>query len=96
MEKESLLLHILKRLCRFLTETGYQEKAIACYQAMIEFTCYAPPFTPSDASFNKRLDFFEEFWESEAPRFGEKNALGWATSMIQPIEPVSNEPGKIY
>jgi hypothetical protein len=79
------LLHIFARLCLFLKQTGYAERAIACYQAIIEFNC----FLPSDlkhSSVHQKLEKFQEFWDSECPRFGESGAVGWKNSLEKRIE----------
>jgi hypothetical protein len=52
------------------------EQAYAIFQAQIELSDFCPAkflALPLDAKLNR----LEEFWESEVPRIGEKNAAGW-------------------
>ncbi|KAI8621969.1 NRDE-2, necessary for RNA interference-domain-containing protein [Chytriomyces sp. MP71] len=75
------LLHFFKRLCSMLFDAGYTERAVALYQAMIEFSCFTPPaFAQMD--FEQRMDLFEDFWESECARVGEAGATGWKENVI--------------
>jgi tetratricopeptide (TPR) repeat protein len=70
------LLRILSLYCQFLQQAGHSEKAVACYQALIEFNlCY--PRELNQETFKTRLEFFETYWDSGCPRFGERDALGW-------------------
>lgn len=70
------LLLILSLYCQFLQQAGHSEKAVACYQALIEFNLCSPPEL-SHEDFKTRLEFFETYWDSGCPRFGEQDALGW-------------------
>ena len=70
------LLYILSLYCQFLQQAGHSEKAIACYQALIEFNLCCPHELIQE-TFKTRLEFFETYWDSGCPRFGEKDALGW-------------------
>ncbi|KAJ3012516.1 hypothetical protein HKX48_006248 [Thoreauomyces humboldtii] len=80
--REEILLHALTRACSLLAQSGFIERAVALYQAMIEFNCFCPPaFTTQ--SYEQRMGMFEGFWDSELPRFGEEGALGWASSLMQ-------------
>ena len=68
-----LLLYILVRLTSMIYQAGYQELAIAVWQALLEFHLLkTEPLDNADVSRS-----FEEFWESEEPRIGEVNAKGW-------------------
>lgn len=70
------LLHIVFLYCQFLQQAGHSEKAVACYQALIEFNLCCPREL-SEEHFKTRLEFFETYWDSGCPRFGEQGALGW-------------------
>lgn len=66
-------LHLLLRLTYMLSEAGYQELALAIWQALLEIYFLRPDANTNNAESNE----FEEFWESEVPRIGEVNARGW-------------------
>lgn len=50
---------------------------MSVFQALIEFNLFCPPSLNLDTS-NKRKAKFEAFWESNAPKFGDPKAMGWA------------------
>ncbi len=52
-------------------QAGFMEKAIACYQACIEYSCYAPSAFPATRRVQTHVTLFESFFMSEAARFGE-------------------------
>ncbi|KNG44420.1 DUF1740-domain-containing protein [Stemphylium lycopersici] len=64
------LLHIFLRLTSMTHDAGYQELAIAVWQALLEIRIFRPE---ADAS----PEAFEAFWDSEVPRIGEPEAKGW-------------------
>ncbi|KAJ3178948.1 hypothetical protein HDU87_003217 [Geranomyces variabilis] len=80
-QREDLLLHVFARACAMLAESGFVERAVGCWQAMIEFTCFVPRAFEGQ-TFAQRIGMFEEWWEGEAPRFGEVGARGWAGSLM--------------
>jgi hypothetical protein len=67
------------------------EKAIASFQAMLEFNCFCPKELLDETSQLKR---FETFWESEAPRIGDEGAVGWANWELNPEQTPRPEPKK--
>ncbi|KZM28625.1 hypothetical protein ST47_g231 [Ascochyta rabiei] len=75
-------LHLLARLTRMAQEAGYQELALAIWQAIFEFSLLTPPHLTAD-----KLQQFEEFWESEAPRIGEPGSKGWRHTSIDDAAP---------
>ncbi|CAG8582332.1 2727_t:CDS:10 [Paraglomus occultum] len=74
---ELALLRVFMRVCFFLRDSGFTEKAYACWQAMMEITFFAPKELHS-SNFEDIIEALEEFWGSEKPRFGEKGAKGWS------------------
>lgn len=55
-------------------QVGFGERALACFQALIEYNCFAPDkLGPRDMR-SKRNAFFEIFWDADVPKFGEP---GW-------------------
>lgn len=66
------------------TFTGYSERALAAFQAIIELNFCRPdtltrpaPREPEKVWLGKVVDALDTFWESDAPRVGEAGAKGW-------------------
>ncbi|EKG12592.1 protein of unknown function DUF1740 [Macrophomina phaseolina MS6] len=77
-DSQKLSIYVFLRLTSLMRHAGYHEKAIALWQALLEFQVFRPAYevnTPSATMLND----FEEFWESECPRLGEPGAKGWRT-----------------
>ena len=71
----SEMIYVFLRATRFFHDCGYRELAVAAWQALLELN-----FCRDDKSLTSQPSVpnsFEEFWESEAPRIGEKGAMGW-------------------
>ena len=78
VDAEESLLALFVHLCYFLTQVGHTEKAIAAMQAMVEFNFFVPEELSRKMTNSKeKLEFFEPFWDSGVPRFGEDGAEGW-------------------
>ena len=73
---ECLMVYILLRACLFMKQSGYQERAYAVMQAVVEFNLFRPRF--DSAGYEDKVDAFVDFWDSEVYRFGEKDAKGWS------------------
>eukprot|EP01102_Stenamoeba_stenopodia_P010967 TRINITY_DN3350_c0_g1_i1.p1 TRINITY_DN3350_c0_g1~~TRINITY_DN3350_c0_g1_i1.p1 ORF type:complete len:925 (-),score=230.31 TRINITY_DN3350_c0_g1_i1:64-2571(-) len=71
---EYTLLELFYRFCVLEKQTGYTERSIAYFQALTEFNVFQPKHL---VTYKERTSFFKAFWESEAPRIGEANSLGW-------------------
>ena len=71
----SYLVAIFSLYCNFLKQVGLTERAVACYQALLEFNLCPPLDLDEDERLMK--EFFEPFWDSGSPRFGEPSAVGW-------------------
>ncbi|KAF4121154.1 Pfam:DUF1740 [Geosmithia morbida] len=67
-------IYVFLRATRFIHDAGYKELAVAAWQALLELTFFRP--NGMDGSHDS-LVAFQEFWESEVPRIGEGDALGW-------------------
>lgn len=77
----SYLLAIFSLYCHFLHQVGLTERAVASYQALVEFNLCTPSELGED---EKSLrEFFEMFWDSGSPRLGEAKAMGWCNWMKQ-------------
>jgi tetratricopeptide (TPR) repeat protein len=79
-QRDECLMHIFARVCVFLKQSGYTERAVGCFQALIEFNCFCPTKANSSNLFQK-LEEFREFWDLECPRFGDEGAIGWERSI---------------
>lgn len=71
---EQDMLRMFFDAANFEMQSGYTERAIAMFQALIEINIFCPM---SFITWDQQFISFEDFWESEAPRFGEKDARGW-------------------
>jgi len=74
MNRERAVLDMFIQACMLEKQAGYIERAIACFQALIEFNCFAPDDV---SSFEQKLALFAAFWDSDTLRIGEKGAMGW-------------------
>lgn len=75
------LVQVFSSYCTFLLDTGYTERSIASWQAIMEFNLFT---LASTYETNELTAFFEPFWDSGAPRIGEPGALGWRQTMKLP------------
>jgi hypothetical protein len=71
----------------FLRQAGYHELSIALWQGALEYTI----LRPSGLEDTQALSSFEQYWDSEAPRLGEKALGGWRTFLTSESNP-SLEP----
>jgi hypothetical protein len=101
--------YVFLRMTRMIADAGYRELAFSAWQALFELNLYCPPW--QDGS-NPSLGSFQEFWESEVPRFGEAGAQGWrhyvetngtqdpaetpVTTSAGGDEPISRDPYKLW
>ncbi|KAF2085552.1 DUF1740-domain-containing protein, partial [Saccharata proteae CBS 121410] len=76
---EELRIYVFLRLTITTRESGYHERATALWQALLEYHILGPSDhgVENPESGDVRLKEFEEFWESECPRIGERDSLGW-------------------
>ncbi|KAG8561892.1 hypothetical protein GDO81_015516 [Engystomops pustulosus] len=79
---EHSMFNIFLQQCHFLRQAGHCEKAVALFQALMDFTFYKPD-SVKNMTTKEQVDFFEPFWDSGEPRFGEKGAKGWNSWMRQ-------------
>ncbi|XP_035211983.1 nuclear exosome regulator NRDE2-like isoform X2 [Stegodyphus dumicola] len=83
------MLDIFSQLCFALRSCGYSERAIATFQALIEFNFFCDPSTRL-LSVSEKITCFEPFWDSGAARIGEDEAIGWAAT-VSKAKIVSNK-----
>ncbi|MFT7801827.1 protein NRDE2 homolog isoform X1 [Arapaima gigas] len=79
---EEAMLTIFLQQCHFLRQAGHSEKAVALFQAMLDFTFFKPD-SVKEMPTRQQVEFFEPFWDSGEPRVGEKGARGWKAWMHQ-------------
>ncbi|KAH7389981.1 NRDE-2, necessary for RNA interference-domain-containing protein [Pyrenochaeta sp. MPI-SDFR-AT-0127] len=84
-------LHILLRLTSMIQEAGYQELALAIWQALLEFHLLRPA-TDAETKSEEARRAFEEFWETEVPRIGEPDAKGWKRCSVDDVPPPGPPP----
>lgn len=76
------VLHVYIRMLSMMQQAGYQELALAIWQAIVEQT-----ISKSTGDSLDGFKSFEEFWDSEAPRIGDPGAKGWRTCTIDDSPP---------
>lgn len=74
------MLDIFSQLCCILLESGYNERALGTFQALIEFNLFTPSVDHT-LSCEEWITLFETFWDCGVPRFGEDNAVGWSAAI---------------
>jgi tetratricopeptide (TPR) repeat protein len=75
------LLVLFSQFTHCLAAAGQNERAVACYQALVEFNLACASDISSVETSRERAAFFEPFWDSGAPRLGETGAVGWGQWM---------------
>jgi hypothetical protein len=81
-------LYVMVRLTSMIQQAGYQELALASWQALLEFNLL--PLSPNGGDVS--LGLFEEFWDSEVARVGEPGAKGWQAFDGEANHPVVEGP----
>ncbi|XP_039739942.1 nuclear exosome regulator NRDE2 [Pteropus medius] len=79
---EEAMFALFLKQSHFLRQAGHSEKAVALFQAMVDFTFFKPN-SVKDLPTKGQVEFFEPFWDSGEPRAGEKGARGWRAWMHQ-------------
>jgi hypothetical protein len=67
-ELESALLDIFVTCCMFERQAGYSEKAVALFQALLEFNLFC---SQRLLTYQQQVRSFARFWEAEEPRIGD-------------------------
>nr|CAH8864072.1 unnamed protein product [Trichobilharzia regenti] len=62
--------------CHWLAQAGHAERALAVWQAVIEFNCYRPTEL-EQIPFDQRMLEMELFWSSGVARFGQPGSQHW-------------------
>ncbi|XP_006823850.2 nuclear exosome regulator NRDE2-like [Saccoglossus kowalevskii] len=74
---EDYMIDLFTQECEYMRQSGHTEKAIAAFQALIEFNCFSPAKLDESTKPTQQIAFFETFWDSGEPVFGEHGAKGW-------------------
>ncbi|WWD09643.1 hypothetical protein V865_007771 [Kwoniella europaea PYCC6329] len=104
--REENLVCLFLRACLFLKQAGYNERALAMFQAIMEITFFKPDHLRTSSSsahirYDDVLDEFEGFWDTEAPRIGESGSKGWkntapsavpSAQVLKPLKHSSENP----
>lgn len=78
----------------FLSDAGYMELACSVWQASLELT-FCRPSTGAPEDHIALFALFQEFWDSEVPRFGEANSISWAKFAEDPSQFEPPEPNQL-
>lgn len=84
-DTEANLVYLFLRSLLLLRQAGYEERATATFQAMLELTFFKPDKLRRTRTSGRGLRNWqgellvdlEDFWDSEVPRIGEKGSQGW-------------------
>ncbi|GAB1737873.1 hypothetical protein NU219Hw_g2346t1 [Hortaea werneckii] len=68
-------IYVFLRCTAFVRGSGYDELAYGLWQAIFEQHCCRQVGTPYS---HTNLDDLGDFWESDTPRIGEDQAMGWS------------------
>ena len=69
---------LFAELCTLLCGCGHYEKAVALFQAQLDFTLFRPAVLGPGSTHKDAVDFMSVYWDSNAPKFGEDGFQGWA------------------
>ncbi|KAF7193149.1 Nuclear exosome regulator NRDE2 [Pseudocercospora fuligena] len=69
--------YMFLRYTSFLRDAGFDELAIASWQAMLEYHLFMPAEFVRATS-KAKISSFEEYWDSEVPRIGEEHSPTWS------------------
>ncbi|EGG25348.1 DUF1740 family protein [Cavenderia fasciculata] len=78
---ERAILVIVSQWTRFERQAGYSERAIGIYQSLIEFNLFMPHKLSTQPQ-NTIIANFKTFWDSDQPRIGEVDAVGWSNTKL--------------
>jgi hypothetical protein len=81
---EYRLIKLFYESCIFEQQSGFNERAIALCQAMIELN-FNSPYEYNNNTWEQQMNRFGEFWQSETPRFGEEGAKGWNNWLLTSV-----------
>lgn len=71
--------------------SGHTEKAVACFQAMIELNCFCSPDMEKNTPVTGQIAFLETFWDSGQARYGTLTAENLYMVMLGQNRPLLKE-----
>ncbi|EPX72353.1 DuF1740 family protein [Schizosaccharomyces octosporus yFS286] len=80
---EKTALYVLLRICYFAKDSGFFELAYAITQVNMEVNYFLPETMKLEELSYIKCEL-SKFWDSDKPKFGEPNALGWKNSSNAP------------
>ncbi|OAL30897.1 hypothetical protein AYO20_08590 [Fonsecaea nubica] len=80
--RDTSSIYVLLRLTLFLWHSGFTERAVGIWQALLEFNYFRPHISPS----TELIPSFEGFWASEVARIGEEGSAGWRSNANGEVE----------
>ena len=93
---------ILERSDELLSTSGFNERALAAFQAIIELNFFRPdvdesrgPNETEERWTTRVVDDLEVFWDGESPRVGESNSKGWRNTPDDADPPISPLPNPV-
>ncbi|KAJ2738704.1 hypothetical protein H4R23_000970 [Coemansia sp. Cherry 401B] len=88
---------LIHSACLFFRESGFAERALAVYQAALEWYVMTPG-EKQQTSMSHRLREFRQMWNSGWPRIGAESAKGWtaylAADPAAPTDPATSPQGE--
>ena len=86
LEFEHGILDIIEAGALVWLQSGHTERAIAVYQALLEFNLFSPDFDScGNYSVDDRLSLFEPIWDSGVRRVGQAGARGWGVELQERV-----------
>ncbi|XP_052272144.1 nuclear exosome regulator NRDE2-like isoform X2 [Dreissena polymorpha] len=86
---------IFLQYCYFLKQVGFKERAVASFQALMEFNFFCPPSLKSVA-LETKISAFEVFWENDSAKLGTKCASGWKNNLREGQQNADGEPANSF
>ena len=89
--RDSNCIYVLLRLTLLLWQSGFTERAVGTWQAVLEWNYYRP----RSLQLEHEVPNFQEFWSSEVARTGEQGSQGWSSTTNPTMEPSVDPSSKI-
>jgi tetratricopeptide (TPR) repeat protein len=88
VKRDKTCIYLLLRCTIFLRQAGFVERAIAIWQALMEWIFFAPE--KGFSTDQDELRAFEKWWDSEVARIGDEGAQGWRSNDTADMPPRSD------
>ncbi|OCT49612.1 hypothetical protein CLCR_06610 [Cladophialophora carrionii] len=87
-QRDSNCVYILLRLTLLLWQTGFTERAVGIWQALLEWNCFQPQHQHLQS--NDFMSHFRDFWDREVARIGEEGSKGWDSDSAFESVPIND------